>query len=128
MTRSGVKTTEFWLTLVKGMVGPLLAILVASGTLTPDSVSEDEVVGHIDTIVGGVMALVALFMSGRAVQTYTEARTAVKQLEIQASVATAEGGESAIGFHADMEEEDDDEDDSDESDADADGTGIRLGY
>lgn len=110
MSKTGFKTTEFWLTLFKMLVGPALVVLVAAGTFTPDSVSEDKVVGYIEQISGGLMGLVALYMSGRAVRTYTEARTGVKLQEAQVA---AQIGETAdvVGFSV---EEDEDEDEEDE--------------
>jgi len=114
MTRNGVKTTEFWLTVAKGLVGPILAVLVATGTLLPDTVAEEDVTSQIDNIVAGAIALVGLIMSGLVVKGYSDGRVAVKQIEMQV-LAHAPVGESAIGFVVgEMEEDfDEDEDDSD---------------
>lgn len=101
--KPGYKTTEFYLTLLKGLVGPALAIGVASGKLTPDSVSEDAVVAAIEKASAGIIALVGLVMSGLAVKTYTESRTAAKS-EAEPTLYTGE-----MFPEIDMEEEDDDD-------------------
>lgn len=131
--KPGFKTTEFWLTMVKAVVGPALAFLVASGTLAPDVVDEGDVTQYIEQIAGATMALVALFMSGRAVQTYTENRIGVKGAMIQAEAQVAvaaiqsknpDGDGVAIGFSTE-EDDDDDDEDYDEDDADNDGVFVQ---
>lgn len=113
--KHGIHTTEFYLTLLKGLVGPVLAILVAVGYLTPGS--EGEVTGHVEQIGAALVALVGLFMSGRVIQTYTDARTTTKigEMQLEAAITEAmnknltEGEAQAIGFaQLDEEEEDDD--------------------
>jgi len=108
-SRSGLKTTEFWLTSVKALIGPLLAIFVTTGILVPGQVAEAEVAAHLDQIILGVIALGGLFVSGGAVRTYTEARTGVKQIEIQAAAQAGAESEPIIGFQTVEGEEDDEE-------------------
>lgn len=80
-TKTGYKTTEFYLTLLKASVGPVMAIAVAGGYLSPD-VTEDEIQGHINSVVQGAIALIALFVSGSVVKTYTTARTKAKDVPV----------------------------------------------
>lgn len=74
--RSGIHTTEFWLTLAKAIVGPILAILVATGMLSSEA--ESEYLRFTDAIVQGAVAIAALIMSGLSVGNYTKQRTKVK--------------------------------------------------
>ena len=83
--KPGYKTTEFWLTLAKGLVGPVLAILVAAGVFMP-GIDEEAVSGHVEQIVVGVVAVVGLVVSGGAVAVYTVARTDAKSVTVTTTV------------------------------------------
>ncbi len=99
--KSGVKSTEFYLTLFKAAVGPIIAILVAMGIGT-----ETE----LEKITAAVLTLGSLFISGMAVSTYTDARTGLKITELQAASAAPDQLESVIGFNMEEEEYDDETD------------------
>ena len=130
-SRPGLKTTEFWLALVSSLAGPLIAFLIASGTLAPET-PEGELNEAIQQVLVGAAALAGVFMTGKGVKSYTDSRTNVKHMELQAQVAvlqqtTGESEEgSAIGFSLEIEddEEEDDEDEDEEDDDDDAGAGI----
>lgn len=67
--KSGYKTTEFWLSVLKGLI-PLLPIL---GILTADEAERLEVL-----IVEAVIAVVGLITFMQSVINYQKSRTALK--------------------------------------------------
>lgn len=79
--KPGIKTTEFWVSAIQGILGPVIAILIVAGVLSPDIDPETlagDVSMHIGTIVEAAVALFALWKSAKVVQTYTASRTEVK--------------------------------------------------
>ncbi len=104
--RSGVKSTEFYLTVAKGLIGPIMAILVGTGVLDPSS--ESEMVNAVTQVVTGIITGVALFTSGSAIKSYTENRTAAKVNEEQLKAhdrAAQEPQSDLIGFGMSPEDE-----------------------
>jgi len=71
--KSGVKTTEFWLTTGVSLVGSAVAIVVALGILTPEegeavSSATIEVVKAIVVLVGVIAPVISVgvYANGRA--------------------------------------------------------------
>ena len=81
MDKPGIKTTEFWLTTLQALVGPVVAILVVFGVVNPDvdaTALTEGTNAAVKDAVAGLTALVALWRSATVVTSYTEQRTAAK--------------------------------------------------
>lgn len=81
--KPGIKTTEFWVTLILAIIGPVLTILVVSGQLSPEGA---EVVGDVaesavPAIADAVSVIIANVTSLLAVRKYISARTELKTIE-----------------------------------------------
>jgi len=80
-SKAGIKTSEFWVTLIQALVGPIVMILVAAGVFIPET-NQAEVTSavnsNMDVVVQAVLAVVAQIGSVLAVGKYTKARTELK--------------------------------------------------
>lgn len=84
--KPGIKSTEFWLTKLAAIIGPLIAILVVTGILSPDTdqgALAETVTSNVDAIVGGVVALVGVIGSVIATRGYSKDRTNAKIAELE---------------------------------------------
>ncbi len=84
-TKSGFKTTEFWVTLLQALVGPVVMVLVAVGIFSADMNQEvvtDELVTNIQTLATTAAAMVAVWTSASATKKYTESRATVKAAKV----------------------------------------------
>lgn len=72
--KPGIKTTEFWITFLTAMVGPISLLLVATGVFD-DLVSAEETLGGV---VQASAVLVANITSAWAAVHYTQGRSEVK--------------------------------------------------
>ena len=89
--KNGIRTTEFWLGLFASIVGPVLAVLVATGRLSPDldpAGTGAELTQHVTSLVEAVVALVGAVTPLFVARSYTAARAEVK---IAASAQTPSG-------------------------------------
>lgn len=79
-TKPGVKTTEFWLTAVLALVGPLVTILVGSGVIEAGDAAQvtETVDGSARAIVEAVTVVITNVVSLASVRKYVQARTDVK--------------------------------------------------
>lgn len=78
---NGVKTTEFWVTLVQALVGPIVMVLVAAGIFMPetDQAAVSETINtNLSSGIQAVLAIIAQITSVSAVKNYTAARTDLK--------------------------------------------------
>jgi len=106
ISTNGLRSTEFWLTALKVVVGSILAVGVSAGLISPDVSGEDT----IDRAVSAIVAIVGLLVSGQAVKAYSIGRSNIKVTQVGVGSEEDEG-EPAIGFHTvEGEEEYEDED------------------
>lgn len=75
--KSGYRTTEFWVTLVMGLVTAVLGVLVVNGLLSSES--GDAIVQVISLLVAMVAPVVIGWMTTR----YAHGRTALKIEEMR---------------------------------------------
>ena len=75
--KPGVKTSEFWLSTIVAFIGPIVAILVASGIVTPEA--EGELAGAIEQLIAAIAVIIGVWGGTSAAKNYTNARAAVKQ-------------------------------------------------
>lgn len=79
--KPGIKTTEFWLTFLQALIGPVVLMLVATGVLSPEAdptAITESVSAQSDAIVQSVLAIVGTIGSVLAVKGYTAERTKAK--------------------------------------------------
>ena len=79
-TKPGVKTTEFWVTALLALVGPIVTILVGAGVVQPADAEEvtDTVTSNAQAIKDSTLLLTSNLTSLFAVRKYVGARTEVK--------------------------------------------------
>ena len=71
--KSGIKTSEFWITLVPVIVG----LLMSFGTITPED--QDVIISLGTQVIGGVVALFSLI-------NYVNGRVELKKMEVQPDI------------------------------------------
>lgn len=79
--KPGVRTTEFWLSLVQGLAGPAIAVLIVAGVFSPEvnaAEMEQQLSANVSSALESVVAVIALWRSGSTTAAYTEARARVK--------------------------------------------------
>lgn len=78
--KPGVRTTEFWLTAILALVGPIVTILVGAGVI--DASNADAVTDTVTTsstgIVEAVTVVIANVTALLGVRKYIQGRTDVK--------------------------------------------------
>lgn len=88
ISKPGVKTTEFWVTLISSLSGPIVAILVAAGAFH-SGVSPDEFASKfnpaIQALVDNTVVIIGLITGAVATGTYTKQRTAAKTFAASAA-------------------------------------------
>jgi len=70
--KTGVKTTEFWMTLIMSLITAVLGVLAAKGLLTREQ--SDLIV----QMAGALMTIVSPLVIGWMTTRYTHGRTALK--------------------------------------------------
>lgn len=78
--KPGIKTSEFWVTLIVSVLGPLLTILAMMGVISFEDVAEmQESLTTATTEIGKAVALiVANIASAWTAIRYTQQRTSLK--------------------------------------------------
>lgn len=81
INRPGVRTTEFWVTLVQSLVGPAVLVFIAVLWLhmEPSEATADNLNSAIEKAVGLIVLITTNINSARAVIKYTESRTVLKR-------------------------------------------------
>lgn len=80
--KPGIKTTEFWVTLLQALVGPVVMLLVALGIFKADTEQAqvvDAVNANSTAIVESVAVVVGMISSVLATGKYVTARTKAKE-------------------------------------------------
>lgn len=79
--KPGVKTTEFWLSLLAALMGPIIAILITMGVIGPDvdpTALSDSIMSHLNVIVDAVVQLIGLITPVFVAKSYNASRATVK--------------------------------------------------
>lgn len=85
--KPGIRTTEFWVTLLTALVGPGVALLVGFGVFDAELDQEattDTLTSLISTISGAVVAAVGLITGAVSARRYSENRMQVKTAAVTA--------------------------------------------
>ena len=80
-TKPGIKTTEFWVTLLQALVGPVVMILIAAGIFNADvdqTVVTNDLTSGLQSLATAAGGIFAVITSSSAVKTYTASRATVK--------------------------------------------------
>jgi len=75
--KPGIKTTEFWIAMIVGSVGPLLALLKVFGVVD-QSVDSQEVQDGVSMLGEQIVIMVAMLTSLGVSLGYTASRKAIK--------------------------------------------------
>jgi hypothetical protein len=78
--KSGVKTSEFWLTFIANVVGSIVAILAARGLLTQEE--GDLWMALIQSIAVGVIPLALAYVNGQYIQSRRDIKTSAYEVNI----------------------------------------------
>lgn len=75
--RPGVKTTEFWITTLLTLVGPIVTLLVGFGVFREEQAT--EVQANLTTAIEGVSVVISNLVSVVTAGRYVKARTELKK-------------------------------------------------
>lgn len=80
--KPGVKTSEFWISLLASLAGPVVAILMAADVFRPDT-DVDQLVRSFQVLAEHVVVIIGLITGSLSAKSYTQARSQLKASEIE---------------------------------------------